>query len=116
MSHKYSDEFATHEKTMVVQEVVSLGRKVAAGPQQLQKQTGIHLSPQQWHAHLQRVSQGTEDALVLLDARNIYETRIGHFSSVSAPTMVLLENCFNCVLYSQLGRIYDGVYKGLSTH
>ena len=83
---------------MTLQEVVSLGVNVAPSPQQLQKQTGTHLSPQQWHDHLQRACQANDEAPVLLDARNIYETRIGHFSSVSPSSPKLQWQAFSLAL------------------
>ncbi len=54
-----------------------------------------HLSPRDFHAHLLRASgsQGAQhdgggggepQAAVLVDARNVYETRIGHFDVVRA--------------------------------
>ena len=82
---------------MTPQEVVSLGRIIAANPQQLQQQTGTHLSPQQWHAILERGSQAPQSAPVLLDARNIYETRIGHFSSVRLSSSSLQANTLDFV-------------------
>ena len=37
---------------------------------------GKHLSAEEWHEALQ---QATDDSVVLLDVRNYYETRVGHF-------------------------------------
>jgi predicted sulfurtransferase len=61
-----------------VDELVTLGPK-AAGRANVSN-TGQHLSPEAFHEQLQQV-QGRQD-VVLLDARNIYETRIGSFASV----------------------------------
>lgn len=70
-----------------LQEVVSLGGKFLADPAKLPDQTAIHLLPEHWHALLQADDAGCgKMPPVLLDARNIYETRIGHFSSVRSTS------------------------------
>ncbi|NXB68831.1 TSTD2 protein, partial [Struthidea cinerea] len=52
------------------------------------KETGIHLSPQEFHReveqYLSQASQGESDT-ILLDCRNFYESKIGHFQGCLAP-------------------------------
>ncbi|KAM6301628.1 thiosulfate sulfurtransferase/rhodanese-like domain-containing protein 2 [Podargus strigoides] len=52
------------------------------------KETGIHLSPQEFHReveqYLSQASQGQSDT-ILLDCRNFYESKIGHFQGCLAP-------------------------------
>ncbi|XP_042643517.1 thiosulfate sulfurtransferase/rhodanese-like domain-containing protein 2 isoform X3 [Tyto alba] len=52
------------------------------------KETGIHLSPREFHReveqYLSRASQGQSDT-ILLDCRNFYESKIGHFQGCLAP-------------------------------
>ncbi|XP_071657963.1 thiosulfate sulfurtransferase/rhodanese-like domain-containing protein 2 isoform X3 [Patagioenas fasciata] len=52
------------------------------------KETGIHLSPQEFHReveqYLAQTSQGQSDT-ILLDCRNFYESKIGHFQGCLAP-------------------------------
>lgn len=52
-------------------------------------EAGVHLRPAEFHEHLLAASTGQdlssevrvseEQPVVILDARNVYETRIGHF-------------------------------------
>uniref|UniRef100_A0A8C4XS81 Thiosulfate sulfurtransferase/rhodanese-like domain-containing protein 2 n=1 Tax=Falco tinnunculus TaxID=100819 RepID=A0A8C4XS81_FALTI len=52
------------------------------------KETGIHLSPKEFHReveqYLSQASQGQSDT-ILLDCRNFYESKIGHFQGCLAP-------------------------------
>ena len=64
------------------QEVVSLKDALQCHPDELPQRTGQHLSPEEWHATLHEGSSGQGTRPVLLDARNIYETRVGHFKAV----------------------------------
>lgn len=69
---------------MSLQEVVSIG--VAGGgphlsPRELEANAAPHVSPQQFHALLEQVSDKQHPTL-LLDVRNLYETRVGHFAKV----------------------------------
>ncbi|KFO91430.1 Thiosulfate sulfurtransferase/rhodanese-like domain-containing protein 2, partial [Buceros rhinoceros silvestris] len=52
------------------------------------KETGIHLSPQEFHReveqYLSQASKGQNDT-ILLDCRNFYESKIGHFQGCLAP-------------------------------
>ncbi|KAF4804301.1 thiosulfate sulfurtransferase like domain containing 2 [Turdus rufiventris] len=52
------------------------------------KETGIHLSPQEFHReveqYLSQTTQGQSDT-ILLDCRNFYESKIGHFQGCLAP-------------------------------
>ncbi|XP_062460413.1 thiosulfate sulfurtransferase/rhodanese-like domain-containing protein 2 isoform X4 [Pezoporus occidentalis] len=52
------------------------------------KETGIHLSPQEFHKevehYLSQASPGQSDT-ILLDCRNFYESKIGHFQGCLAP-------------------------------
>lgn len=71
-------------KVTVCKALITLGRAHAVG------NSGPHLKPQEFHAMLDEVATGEGGAtppLVLLDARNIYETRVGHFKVPGAPTL-----------------------------
>ncbi|NXV82347.1 TSTD2 protein, partial [Atlantisia rogersi] len=52
------------------------------------KETGTHLSPQEFHReveqYLSQASQGQSNT-ILLDCRNFYESKIGHFQGCLAP-------------------------------
>ena len=73
-----------------VEELVTLGPR-ASGAAAVAN-TGEHLSPQEFHAALRSASEGE---VVLLDARNIYESRIGHFSAPAAETVLPGTRCFS---------------------
>uniref|UniRef100_A0A8B9PG04 Thiosulfate sulfurtransferase/rhodanese-like domain-containing protein 2 n=2 Tax=Apteryx TaxID=8821 RepID=A0A8B9PG04_APTOW len=69
----------------VFEEIVPMGidpKKVSY------KETGIHLSPQEFHReveqYLSQANQGQSDT-ILLDCRNFYESKIGHFQGCLAP-------------------------------
>ncbi|NXJ08227.1 TSTD2 protein, partial [Odontophorus gujanensis] len=69
----------------VFKEIVPLG----IDPKEVSyKETGIHLTPQEFHRevehHLSQSSQGQSDT-ILLDCRNFYESKIGHFRGCLAP-------------------------------
>ncbi|NWZ70244.1 TSTD2 protein, partial [Acrocephalus arundinaceus] len=52
------------------------------------KETGIHLSPQEFHREVEQyLSQATQGQsnTILLDCRNFYESKIGHFQGCLAP-------------------------------
>jgi predicted sulfurtransferase len=85
-----------------VQELVTLGA-LAQGRADPHKNTATHLTPVEFHKELQAAQAQCESAhsngdsslqepssvtsskeVVLLDARNAYETAIGHFKAVSA--------------------------------
>ena len=73
-----------------VDEVVSLG--VAESDVPLEE-AGRHVSPREFHELLRATaspaSSSAEAApVVLLDARNVYESRIGHFQVAGVPTML----------------------------
>ena len=77
LASRSSDEQSFLELSVkVTKEVVSLdlnaeeGRIVKATP------GGVHLSPEAFHVELQNAEEGN---IVLIDVRNIYETRIGGF-------------------------------------
>ncbi|BDA43290.1 probable thiosulfate sulfurtransferase/rhodanese-like domain-containing protein at N-terminal half [Coccomyxa sp. Obi] len=61
------------------QEVVALGDGPVSDPQELEKTTAPHVSPQLFHDLLDQSKEGSSKETVLLDVRNLYETRIGHF-------------------------------------
>lgn len=42
-----------------------------------------HLTPEEWNDHLHN-----DDDAILLDARNCYESKVGHFASSSVPTIL----------------------------
>ena len=82
--HLYPD-FAAAEGYLtthgyILQEVVALGRSVW-GVEELAQRAGRHASPSQFHAMLDAAPQLPKPT-VLLDARNIYESRIGTFQAV----------------------------------
>ncbi|XP_021235662.1 thiosulfate sulfurtransferase/rhodanese-like domain-containing protein 2 [Numida meleagris] len=69
----------------VFKEIVPLG----IDPKEVSyKETGIHLTPQEFHREvehfLSQSSQGQSDT-ILLDCRNFYESKIGHFQGCLAP-------------------------------
>ena len=48
-----------------------------------------HLTPQQWNAHLSGLAMnGGSDDVVLIDARNIYESRVGHMAVPGVSTLL----------------------------
>ena len=61
-----------------------------------------HLTPGEWNRHLQ--GRQSDDHALLLDVRNVYESRVGHFASPTVPT--LLTNT----------RKYSDLPKLLATH
>jgi predicted sulfurtransferase len=63
----------------VTKEVVSLDLTAEEEVAVRATPTGVHLSPEAFHAQLQSVQEGTESNVVLVDVRNLYETRIGRF-------------------------------------
>lgn len=60
-----------------------------------------HLSPQQWNQQLLLQSKEGGGA-VLLDARNVYETKVGHFAVPGVPTLLP-----NTRKYSSLPAVFD---------
>ncbi|NXL86635.1 TSTD2 protein, partial [Alectura lathami] len=69
----------------VFKEIVPMG----IDPKQVSyKETGIHLTPQEFHReveqYLSESRQGQSDT-ILLDCRNFYESKIGHFQGCLAP-------------------------------
>ena len=64
------------------QEVVALGGDAQMGPEELKEATAPHVSPQQFHSLLGKSTQDSTKDTVLLDVRNLYETRVGHFDKV----------------------------------
>ena len=65
-----------------------------------------HLSPQQWNQQLQSEVEG--DA-VLLDARNVYESKVGHFAVSGVPTLLP-----NTRKYSSLPAVFDATSEQLA--
>ena len=49
--------------------------------------TAIHLSADEWNSKLSQYASGAKKAM-LLDARNVYESRVGHFAVPNVPTML----------------------------
>ena len=66
-------------KVLVKPEIVALGLPGAAALQLPDAEDDSHLSPQQWRELLQR------DDTVLLDNRNHFEFRLGHFKGAADP-------------------------------
>ena len=65
-----------------------------------------HLSPEQWNQQLQSEAEG--DA-VLLDARNVYESKVGHFAVPGVPTLLP-----NTRKYSSLPAVFDATSEKLA--
>ena len=65
-----------------------------------------HLSPEQWNRQLKSESEG--DA-VLLDARNVYESKVGHFAVPGVPTLLP-----NTRKYSSLPAVFDSTSEQLA--
>ena len=54
-----------------------------------QLQPSPHLTPQQWHEKILQLSNnGSNNDIVLLDARNSYESRVGYFQVDGVPTLL----------------------------
>ncbi|XP_042308248.1 thiosulfate sulfurtransferase/rhodanese-like domain-containing protein 2 isoform X2 [Sceloporus undulatus] len=69
----------------VFEEIVPMG----INPEKVSyKETGIHLTPKEFHVevekYLSRRNEGQADT-ILLDCRNFYESKIGHFQGCLAP-------------------------------
>ena len=67
----------------VTKELVSLG--VGGSVDQMQHPGGQHVSPEEFHSML--TTKGIKEDVVLLDTRNIYETRIGQFEAPGVVTI-----------------------------
>ncbi|EKX42886.1 hypothetical protein GUITHDRAFT_141008 [Guillardia theta CCMP2712] len=65
-------------------EVVSIGLRQDLYPHFL---GATHLTPQEWHEKLQKSREQGQD-VVLLDTRNVYESRIGKFECEGVETIV----------------------------
>ena len=65
-----------------------------------------HLSPREWNALL---SQCSNDDAILLDARNVYESRVGHFSVPGVPTLLT-----NTRKYSSLPQVLESTKANLA--
>ncbi len=61
---------------------MALGDGPVSDPQELEKTTAPHVSPQLFHDLLDQSGESSPKETVLLDVRNLYETRIGHFHKV----------------------------------
>ncbi|XP_074850591.1 thiosulfate sulfurtransferase/rhodanese-like domain-containing protein 2 isoform X2 [Carettochelys insculpta] len=49
------------------------------------KETGIHLSPEEFHKEVEKYLSQAHSDTILLDCRNFYESKIGHFQGCLAP-------------------------------
>ncbi|XP_075787320.1 thiosulfate sulfurtransferase/rhodanese-like domain-containing protein 2 isoform X2 [Pelodiscus sinensis] len=49
------------------------------------KETGVHLSPEEFHKEVEQYLSQAQSDTVLLDCRNFYESKIGHFRGCLAP-------------------------------
>jgi predicted sulfurtransferase len=91
-------------RVRLVDELVTFGGAAAAFPRPLEPQRAAdgedktsffptHMSPRQFHAFLEAVKSNggrdpmTGEPVVLLDARNAYETALGKFSVPGVPTL-----------------------------
>ena len=68
-----------------VDEVVSLGVPAHMAPLE---ETAKHILPAAWHALLEGAASGAGREAVLLDTRNVYEWRIGHFQVDGVTTLL----------------------------
>lgn len=72
-----------------VQEVVSMGAFEHPDPTALEAAVAPHVAPQQFHTLLEQAAD-EQKPTVLLDVRNLYETRVGHFAKVGRCMMQTL--------------------------
>lgn len=100
-----------------IQEVVSLGASLQCSANELQEQTAQHLDPVHWHEALLDFQSGkVNKPAVLLDARNIYETRIGHFKAVRNPfqcTFVVSKESLNATQLLRITVVFGLLRAGL---
>jgi predicted sulfurtransferase len=75
----------------ICKEVVSLDLDESTEASLASTEPGCHLSPNEWHAALSRAVELRDDDTVLIDVRNMYETRIGYFEC--DPTISKLDPC-----------------------
>ncbi|KAK9828526.1 hypothetical protein WJX72_000594 [[Myrmecia] bisecta] len=76
-------------------EVVTMGSSTAKiPPDKLPDVTARHVAPSEFHALLHGDAP-TDKPTVLLDARNMYETRIGHFEVPGVPLLDPKLRCFS---------------------
>lgn len=68
-------------------------------------QPSPHLSPQEWNDKLQSLG----DDAILLDARNVYESRVGHFAAEGVPTLLT-----NTRKYSSLPSVLESSVSELA--
>ncbi|XP_054842554.1 thiosulfate sulfurtransferase/rhodanese-like domain-containing protein 2 [Eublepharis macularius] len=74
-----------HLRIGIFEEIVPMG----IDPKKISyKETGIHLTPKEFHREVEKyLSQGNkvQTDTILLDCRNFYESKIGHFQGCLAP-------------------------------
>ena len=64
----------------------------------LAKAPSTHLTASEWNDKLEEASS-SEKAL-LLDVRNVYESRVGYFSAPQVPTLLTNTRKYSCLLYT----------------
>lgn len=79
------------------QEVVALGGDAHLGPEELKEATAPHVSPQKFHSFLEQSTEDSRKETVLLDVRNLYETRVGHFDKVREFQFSASECCSRAI-------------------
>jgi predicted sulfurtransferase len=68
------------------------------------------LSPHEWNDQLLLQSQSHNNSIILLDARNVYESRVGHFCVEGIPTLLP-----NTRKYSDLPRVLQDYKETLAS-
>ena len=68
--------------------------------QMMNYQPAPHLTADEWNARLEAYASSPDNPALLMDVRNIYESRVGHFSVPHVPTMLT-----NTRKYSDLPRM-----------
>ncbi|XP_023759821.1 rhodanese-like domain-containing protein 6 [Lactuca sativa] len=72
----------------IVKQLVTFTSRALPNPPELSiSNAGQHLSAREFHSVLETARDSGKQNLVLLDARNLYETRIGKFSSPNFETL-----------------------------
>ncbi|CAI8603559.1 unnamed protein product [Vicia faba] len=89
--HPLNDDVAkecgfTSLSIRVVKELVTLSSHPLLKSPEISN-AGTHLSALEFHSTLHNANESPENSLVLLDARNLYETRIGKFHAPNVETL-----------------------------
>ena len=71
-----------------------------------ERSAAVHLSPSEWHEAILNSEKGDG---IFIDARNIYESKVGYFASDNVPTLLT-----NTRRYSQLPQVLNDVAPALA--